>query len=89
MKTLFILSENQGATTLENTEGLTRCCVGIESRVGDCYQPFRDAGDVVFTEGMDPVFFFAKQGLHFNTVIDGRNGDVYVAIDEGLDRFPD
>ena len=86
---LLILSEDTPIAIPVFDEHVTVACMGIEGRVGDRYQPLRDRGDVIFTDGIEPRYYFAKHDIHFELIIDGRNGDVLLDSYKGLDSIPD
>lgn len=89
MSVLVIVEDNPAIAIPVFEEHVVVACVGLEDRVGDKYQPLRERGDVIFTNGMEPLYFLANRGLHFDLVIDGRYNDVYIDDYKGIDSIPD
>lgn len=98
MTTLVILTDESPMNlpvTLEehldrSSDEVIYACIGIEDRHGDKYQHIRDHfKNVVFTGGMEPLYYFAKHNIYPKVVIDSRILGIYVDEYSGIDHIPD
>lgn len=89
MSVLLIADENETVAIPAFEEHVTVACRGLEGRIGDKFQHLRERGDVIFTGGMEPRYYFAKRGIHFDLIIDGGKEIVRLNTYKGIDHIPD